>query len=306
MKLSIISPVYMAENIVDELVDKLVLEVEKIVDDFEIILVEDGSPDDSWEKVLNNCKKDNRVKGIKLSRNFGQHYAITAGIEHASGDINVILDCDLQDSPENIQLLIDSYKEGNEVVFTKRISRKHSFFKSINAKIFNFVFRFVSHKDFDVNAGTMILFGKKAREAFLSVNDHERLYLQLFKWVGFQKSMIPVKHSKRHSGKSSYNFFGLLKIAIQGFTSFSNKLLSLSIILGLTFSIIAFTSIVVIAVLYFVQGFMNGWASLISSIFLCTGIILFNLGILGLYIGKTFNQSKNRPLYVIDQQENLE
>ena len=135
--ISIVSPVYRAEKIVDKLVERITEEVSKITDDFEIILVEDGSPDNSWEAIERNCQKDQRVKGIKLSRNFGQHYAITAGLEYARGEITIIMDCDLQDDPAHIHLLYQKYKEGYDTVFTKRIRRKHSFFKLITEKIYN-------------------------------------------------------------------------------------------------------------------------------------------------------------------------
>lgn len=306
MKISIISPVYRAEKIIPELVRQIDQAVRSLSDDYEIILVDDGSPDQSWSEIQKETKKYPSLKGIKLSRNFGQHYAVTAALNYASGEATIIVDCDLQDQPEEIKKLIEAYKDGNEVIFTKRIVRRHSFFKAIYSAFFNFIFKWVSNKDFDVNAGSMVLIGKKARTAFLQIKDHDRLYLQLLKWVGFKNTTIPVNHSKRHSGKSTYNFIKLLKIALQGFTSFSNKLLYFSIILGLVFSAVAFISILIIVILYFTQGFQSGWASLISSIFLCTGIILVNIGILGLYIGKTFNQSKERPLYIVEQEINTE
>lgn len=304
MKVSIISPVYFAEKIIPELINQITKEVNNISSDYEIILVDDGSQDGSWEKIEEIAQNNPNVIGIKLSRNFGQHYAVSAGLKISKGEVSIIVDCDLQDKPSEIQKLIDAYKEGNEVVFTKRISRKHSFFKSISAYFFNVIFNWVSNKDFDVNAGSMVLIGANAKKAFLKVNDHDRLYLQLLKWVGFKNTTVLVEHAERYSGKSTYNFFTLLKIALQGFTSFSNRLLYFSIFLGIIFSALSFISICIIVLLYFIQGFQSGWASLISSIFLCTGVILVNIGILGLYIGKTFNQTKNRPLYIIEKKLN--
>lgn len=304
--LSIISPVYRAEKIVDLLVERIKEEVSKITDNFEIILVEDGSPDNSWEAIERNCKQDTRVKGIKLSRNFGQHYAVTAGVEIAQGATTVIMDCDLQDDPAHIHLLYQKYKEGFEIVFTKRIGRKHSFFKLITAKIYNFLFLWFSDSSYDTNVGSLVLFGEKVRTEFLRIQDKDRLYIQLLKWVGFQSTYIPVEHRNRQEGTSSYSFFKLVNIAVQGWTSHSYKLLKVSVYLGFFFLLVSSMGILSMVFLYFYKGFQLGLASVSLLLMFCTGLILISIGITGIYIGKTFEQSKNKPLYIIDKQLNIE
>jgi glycosyltransferase involved in cell wall biosynthesis len=304
--ISVISPVYKAENILDELVKRITSEIEKITSDYEIILVEDGSPDNSWQKIKENCAKNDKVKGIKLSRNFGQHYAVTAGIENSFGEYLIIMDCDLQDDPIFIKQLIYEAQNGNDIVYTKRKKRAHSFSKSMTSKIYNLLFTFFANKEYDVDAGSLILFSKKVAIEFLKIKDKDRLYLQIFKWLGFKSCTVEVVHNERFEGNSSYTLIKLIKLGIQGWTSHSDKLLKLSIYLGFFIASVSFALGLSIFVFWIYHPFQAGWPSLILSIFFSTGLILMSIGILGIYIGKTFEQSKNRPLYIIDNKLNYE
>ena len=186
--ISVVSPVYRSEKIVDELVKRLSESLSKITENYEIILVEDGGGDSSWKKIEENCYRDKRVKGIKLSRNFGQHYAITSGLSMASGNIIVIMDCDLQDDPDHINKLLDEFGKGYDVVFTRRIGRKHSFFKMITAKIYNSLFKMFSDKNYDLNVGSMTMISSRVKDEFLKLKDQDRLYIQLIKWIGFRST----------------------------------------------------------------------------------------------------------------------
>ncbi|HTH57358.1 MAG TPA: glycosyltransferase family 2 protein [Cyclobacteriaceae bacterium] len=304
--LSIISPVYKAEAIVDELVKRIHEEVLKITVDYEIILVDDGSPDSSWSKIGENCGRDAKVKGIKLSRNFGQHYAVTAGMAAANGKLIVIMDCDLQDDPSYISLLIDAYNHGNEIVFTKRIDRKHSFKKRISSWIYNLLFHFFSESRYDVDAGSLVLFTSTVRDVLLKLEDKDRLYVQMLKWVGYKNTYVAVEHKRRFSGESSYTLLKLIKLAMQGWTSHSARLLKLSVYGGFTLSLITFLISLVIVVRYFTEGFLPGWPSLFIAIMFSTGLILISIGIAGIYIGKIFEQSKRRPLFIVDKKINLD
>ena len=306
--ISIVSPVYRADKIVDELIKRIVEEVIKVTDDFEVILVEDGSPDNCWEKIKRNCAEDSRVKGIRLSRNFGQHFAITAGIEKAKGDCIVVIDCDLQDDPKYIPEMYNKIKEGYDIVYTFKEERKHSYFKNITATLFNLVFNYLlenkniqSHK----NIGAFSMISRKVADAFNSYNDFHRHYLMVLRWLGFKSCYLLVEHKERFSGTSSYTFSKLLKHAIDGITSQSDKLLRIFVNIGLIVSSLSFLSIMFIVILYFVQGFMSGWASLIVVLLFSTGIILTGIGVLGIYLGKTFEQTKNRPKYLIDEIINV-
>ena len=303
--ISVVSPVYKAERIVDELVRRLSESLSKITDNYEIVLVEDGGGDKSWVKIEENCIKDKKIKGIKLSRNFGQHYAITAGLNEASGDIIVIMDCDLQDDPEHIEKLFNEFKNGYDVVFTKRIGRKHSFFKMVTAKIYNSLFKIFSDKNYDLDVGSMTMISRRVRDEFLKLKDQDRLYIQLIKWVGFRSTYVPVEHRERYEGTSTYSMSKLFVTAIQGWTSYSDKLLRLSIYSGLIISFLSLLAGMSIVLSYFLLKYQPGWPSLIVAILFSTGLILMSIGITGIYIRKIFEQPKERPLYIIDEKLNL-
>ncbi len=303
--ISVVSPVYKSEKIVDELVKRLSESLSKITENYEIILVEDGGGDKSWLKIEENCRRDKRVKGIKLSRNFGQHYAITAGLSRASGDIIVIMDCDLQDDPDHINKLLDEFGKGYDVVFTRRIGRKHSFFKMITAKIYNSLFKMFSDKNYDLNVGSMTMISSRVKDEFLKLKDQDRLYIQLIKWIGFRSTYVPVEHRERYEGSSTYSISKLFVTALQGWTSYSDKLLRLSIYTGLIISVLSLLAALSIVLSYFLLSFQPGWPSLIVAILFSTGLILMSIGIAGIYIGKIFEQTKQRPLYIIDEKINL-
>ena len=303
--ISIVSPVYKAENIVMELVKRIISETSKITDNFEIILVEDGGPDNSWAKIEEEAAKDKRVKGIKLSRNFGQHFAITAGIESAQGDYVAVMDCDLQD--DYLPVLYQKALEGFDIVYTYKAARKHNFIKNFTANLFNRIFNYlVDNKNWKAhnNVGSYSMLSRKAVNAFCSFNDYQRHYLMVLRWLGFNNTYVEIEHKERFAGKSSYNFSKLMLHAINGITSQSDKLLRITVTIGILLSMLSFLSIIGIIILYFTRGLMSGWASLIVTILFSTGILLTSIGIAGIYTGKTFEQVKNRPKYIIDKRVN--
>jgi polyisoprenyl-phosphate glycosyltransferase len=307
--ISAVSPVYKAEKIVPELVKRIKDEISKITDNFEIILVDDCGPDNSWAKIEEEAIKDKRVKGIRLSRNFGQHFAITAGIENSRGDYVVVLDCDLQDDPIYIPVLYKKATEGYDIVYTFKQGRKHASWKNITANLFNKVFNYlVDNKDWKAhsNVGSFSMLSRKAANAFCSFNDYQRHYLMVLRWLGFNHTYVEVEHRQRFEGKSSYNFSKLMLHAINGVTSQSDKLLRINVTIGILLSMLSFISILVIIILYFTMGFKSGWASLIVVILFSTGVLLTSIGISGIYIGKTFEQTKNRPKYIVDKFLNKE
>lgn len=306
-EISIVSPVYLAEKIVDELVNRICVVCNQENYDYEIILIEDGSPDNSWDVIENNCKKNSRVKGIKLSRNFGQHYAITAGLTSSSGKYVVIMDCDLQDNPKYITSLYNKINEGFEIVYTQKKQRNHSAYKNILATLFNNIFNFlVDNKNmYNKNIGAYSIISRKVVDAFLLFKDTDRHYLMILRWLGFNNTFIEIIHDNRYEGKSSYNFIKLIHHAIRGITSHSDKLLRISTYMGFLITFLSIIAILTVVVLYFTHGFLSGWASLIISILFSTGLILSSIGILGLYIGRIFEQTKNRPLYIVEKQINF-
>lgn len=309
MKVSIVSPVYHSEKFIQELVYQIHKSIIEITDDFEIILVDDCGQDNSWQKIKEQGVLFPFVKGIRLSRNFGQHSAIKAGIDAANGDCCIVMDCDLQDDPKYFKNLIKKWEEGNDIVYTYKSKREHSYLKNLSAKFFNRIFNFlVENKTFEKsnkNIGSYSLISKKVMEAFKKYNDYQFHYLMVLRWLGFQFTYVNIKHRKRFSGKSSYTIKKLIDHALVAIIYQSDKLLKISIYLGFLISFLSILAVLLVFVLYFVNGFQSGWASLFILNSFFAGVILTAIGILGLYIGKTFEQVKRRPQYVIDKKINL-
>ncbi len=305
--LSIVSPVYYGSKLVEPLVARVSEEMRKLDVSYEIILVEDGSQDDSWLKIAAECGKDSRVRGLKLSRNFGQHPAISAGLHHARGDFVAVIDCDLQDDPKYIATLLAEARKGYDIVYTRKLKREHSWHKNLGAFLFNVAFNWLSENK-QVNSredvGAFSLLSRKVVDAFKAVNDYHRHYLLIVRWLGFKATYIDVEHAKRLAGKSSYSFRKLVAHAIDGITSQSTRLLRVSIALGLLFCLAALVAAMLLVTLYFTHGFKEGWTSVMVLILLSTGMILLSLGIIGAYLGKAFEQVKGRPLYIVEASLN--
>ncbi|MBL4752369.1 MAG: glycosyltransferase family 2 protein [Flavobacteriales bacterium] len=307
MKISIVSPVYFGEKLVQELVSRIIGTVSKITDDYEIILVEDGSPDKSWEEIQNACRANKKVKGIKLSRNFGQHYAITAGLQKASGDWVVVMDCDLQDRPEEITRLYEKAQEGYDTVFAQREFRQDSFIKRISSKIFYGLFSYLTDSDQDSSVANFGIYHQKVMSSILSMKDHVRYFPTMVQWVGFSSTKLGVEHNSRQEGKSSYSWAKLSKLAINNIIAFSNKPLRLTVRVGFMISFISF--IIGLQYLYrYLSGeiLVLGYTSLILSVWFLSGLIILILGIIGIYLGTTFDRVKDRPTYIIHKEINLD
>lgn len=304
---SIISPVYRAEKIVDLLVQKIEESVQAINPSFEIILVEDGGPDNSWDKIVENCRKNPKVRGIKLSRNFGQHAAITAGLEAARGEWIVVMDCDLQDDPEEIPRLFQKAQEGYDLVFAQRIERQDGFFKRLSSRLFYGIFSYLTDTPQDSSIANFGIYHRKVIQAILQMGDYIRYFPTQCRWVGFRKVVLPVVHASRHEGKSSYSLRRLLQLAANNILSFSEKPLWLMVKFGV---LTTFLSIGV-GVYYSIKFLLGqisepGYTSLILSIWFALGMLSIMLGIVGIYVGKTFEKTKNRPVYIVQEELNGE
>ncbi len=301
--ISVVIPVYKAEKCLYELYTRLKTSLEIVSEDFEIILVEDCGGDRSWEIIQELAKQDPRVKGIQFSRNFGQHYGITAGLDHCDGDWVVVMDCDLQDRPEEIPRLYEKAQEGYDVVLAKRKKRQHGFFKKLTSKAFYQVFNYLADLQYDAEVGNFRIISKQVVSDFLLMREQLRFFGGLVDWMGFPTASIEVKHDSRFEGKSTYTFKKLWKLAIDTIIAYSDKPLRLSIRVGFTISLLAFMGVIYIMTKSLLFGVsVTGWSSLIVSLYFLGGIIIANLGIIGIYLGKTFEQSKNRPLYLIRSQ----
>lgn len=304
--ISVVSPVYKAEQIVSELVKQVKDAVSIITEDFEIILVNDASPDKSWEKIEDECQKDKRIKGLNLSRNFGQHYAITAGLTFAKGEWVVVLDCDLQDRPDEIPNLYNKAQEGWDSVFAQRKVRNDSFFKKQFSKLFYSIFSYLTDTKQDASVANFGIYNRKVIDALLSMKDQIKFFPTMVQWVGFQKYYLPVKHSERYEGKSSYNFKGLMRLAFSSIIAFSDKPLRLTLKFG--FGIASLSLIVMLVYfLMYLTGHIEvlGFTTLILSFWFLAGMIIFILGIIGLYLGKVFEKVKDRPTFIVQNKSNI-
>lgn len=302
---SIVSPVYKAERIVSELVRRIKESVRVVSEDYEIILVCDGSPDNSWLAIKEECAKDKRVKGINLSRNFGQHYAITAGMHYSKGEWIVLMDCDLQDPPEEIPRLYNKALEGFEIVQSRRMHRKDGFFKRLSSKVFHVFFDWFSGMKTDSSVSNLGIYSRKVIDAFNEMQETSRSFGTLLSYVGFRKCTIDVEHSERYEGKSSYSFQKLMQLMFDVTISSSNKPLRIITEFGFLFSLLAFLLAIYNLIAHWVGIVtLQGFTTTVFSIWFVGGVVMMVLGVLGLYIGKIFNQVKQRPLFIVSEEIN--
>jgi polyisoprenyl-phosphate glycosyltransferase len=298
-------PVYGCYDCLNALYDRLIKAFKEINESYEIIFINDGSPDNSWEAIIELCQKDKKVTGINLSRNFGQHYAITAGLDQCKGEWIVVMDCDLQDRPEEIPKLLSKAKEGYDVVFAQRIKRRDNIFKRITSKMFHGTLSYLTNTEIDASIATFGVFHRKVIDAVCLMREQLRWFPTFVNWVGFRYTKMPVEHSRRISGRSSYSIKRLIELAVNVLVLNSNKPLKLVLMFGFIVSFGSFIYAVVTLVRY-LRGEIGvlGWASQIVSLWFLAGVIIFVMGIVGLYIGKIFDQIKERPLYIIRERIN--
>jgi len=306
-QISVVSPVYGCKTCLYELHSQLKKTLEKISIDFEIILVNDASPDNAWEIIVELAKKDNRVKGINLSRNFGQHYAITAGLDHCQGEWVVVMDCDLQDQPKEIIKLYDKALAGYDVILASRCQRTDSWLRKIFSNWFTKIYSYFTETHWDNTISNFGMYRRKVILNYLKMREHNRAFPIFVRWLGFNTTSVEVEHGARYAGKSSYNFGKMLNLAIESIVSQSNKPLRLTIKIGFFISFVSFFIGLLFIFKYVFFGIsIVGWASTMVSIWFVAGLVFANFGIFGLYLGKVFDETKNRPLYVISETMNIE
>jgi dolichol-phosphate mannosyltransferase len=305
--LSIVSPVYLGARFVHELVRQVREAAARVCEDYEIILVDDGSPDGSWERIREACAAHDNVRGIRLSRNFGQNHALTAALEASRGDMVVVLDCDLQDDPAAIPRLVEAARAGHDIVYTHKRGRERRGLKGIGGRLFHAAVSGLSDHDRMRSSsvvGNYSLLTRKVVDAFVRVRDCHRQYLGILRWLGFRATHVDVQHREREGGGTSYTFRKLVREAVNGITSQTDRLLYVSIAIGFVFFGASLLGALYIVVAWFVHGFREGWASVVVLILSSTGIILMSLGVTAIYVGKTFEQAKDRPLYVVAERLN--
>ena len=301
-KISIIIPVYNEKDNLNELYNKL----KKIMNEFfagfeyEIIFVDDGSKDGSFEILKSIHDTDNNVKIIKFSKNFGQHIAIKAGIDMADGDYTVLTDADMQDDPASINDLYGKLKEGYDVVIGIRENRQDGFFKKISSSLFFKTMNGLSKVKMQENQAMLRIFNKKVLNTLKNMQELSQNNGAFLAWMGFEQGTLPIRHQKRSKGKTKYTLLKSLRFASETIMNFSNKPLIYISIFGMFVSVcsIIFSIFIIYQKLFHDVGLI-GWASTVTFISFFSGMILFSLGVVGLYIGKLYQQSLGRPLYII-------
>lgn len=308
VKYSIIIPVYNEELVVRETYKRLKAVMEQTDGPYELLFVNDGSKDKTIDILKELSVRDEMVKYLDFSRNFGHQIAITAGMDYAAGEAVVIIDADLQDPPELMLEMIQKWKEGYEVVYAKRTKRKgETFFKKQTAHLFYRVLRALTDIDIPLDTGDFRLIDRKVCDQLVSMKERSRFVRGLVSWVGFKQTAIEYERDERLAGETKYPLKKMLRFSMDGITSFSYKPLKLASILGI---LLSFSSVIwMFIVLYlklFTESTVTGWSSLLMTMLFFNGVVLVMLGVIGEYIGRIYDEAKNRPLYILQDSRRVE
>ncbi|MBL9019505.1 MAG: glycosyltransferase family 2 protein [Myxococcales bacterium] len=300
--ISVVVPTYGCESCLEPLYAALVPVLEPIAKDFEIVLVEDHSPQADWAMIQALAAQDPRVRGVKLTRNFGQHNAIAAGLAEARGDWVVVMDCDLQDRPEVIPELYAKAQEGFDCVFVSRQGRTDKATKVAASKLFGIVSGRIAKTKNDSSIGTFSIISRRVVRELRQMRDSQRNYVVQVFWLGFPTAILPTAHGSRHSGESSYSFARSMRHAIATILSQSTRPLYASAMFGFLMALGAASTAIYLVIRKLTVGYgVEGWTSVVVSLWFLFGVLFLNLGILGLYLGSVFNEVKNRPPFVIER-----
>jgi dolichol-phosphate mannosyltransferase len=299
--LSVVIPVYGCADCLVALHARLTASIAGVTDDYELVLVDDRSLDDGWSVLQRLAAEDEHVRAFRLSRNFGQDGAITAGLSRARGEWVVVMDCDLEEAPEDIPRLWAAAGEGYDIVRTTRRGWRHSAFRRVTSRAYR---RLTLETDVRPDFSNMSLLSRQVVDAFLRLHDRDREYMIALDWLGFDSTTVEIEHHERHAGTSGYTLRRLTRAALDGMFFRSTVLLRLVVLLGFVVALIG----VIVAAFeiadYFIeaQKRVPGYTSLAVLLLVLAGFIIVSIGVVGLYVGRVFEQVKNRPLFLIDQE----
>jgi len=303
--ITVIIPTFYEEEVIDQTYKRLT-EVMSAYN-YELIFVDDGSTDKTVEMLKEMAKKDSNVRMISFSKNFGHQAGITCGLKYAKGDAVVIIDSDLQDPPEVIPKMIDLWQKGNDVVYGKRIQRKgESFFKRITAKVFYRVLRMFSDTDIPEDTGDFRLMDRKVVNAFNSMKEYNRYIRGMVAWLGFTQVPVEYVRDERFAGDTKYTLKKMLQLSYNGLYSFSFTPIRFIKSLGVLTLIFALGLIIYAIISKVTQDIVAGWASLMIALSIFMGIQLISLGVVGDYVARTYDESRGRPIYLIDEMMNID
>ena len=299
---SVVVPVYSCERSIETLCRQVESELSRFNKSLEIILVDDRSPDSSWDRIRDLSSRNPIVRGVRLSNNFGQQLAITAGLNLCRGEFIYVMDCDLQDEPSLMPKMYETLLEGYDIVLTRRVTRSHALWRRLAAKSYSSIASVLFGQKIDSSIGGFSLISRKVVNSFLSFQERNRHYLYILAWLGFKTTAVEYEQAGRLHGKSTYTLKKLIKHAVDGVIFQSSNLLSGVAFLGFVLALAGGLWILWLIFQALTIGLMPGWASLMSAIILSSGVTLISLATLGLYLGRVFDQVRSRPLYVIDSE----
>lgn len=304
---SLVIPIFNEQENLQELCQRFTRVMEGLNKSYEIIFVDDGSSDYSFQTLQNLHQKDRQIRVIRFSRNFGHHIAITAGLDHAQGQTIVLMDGDLQDAPEDIPKLYAKFKQGYDIVYATRQTRKDPFFKKLNSKIFYQVLKLIGNISIPTDVGIFRIMSHRAAHALSRCREQSRFIVGLMDWTGFSSVGVAIERQPRYQGKPKYNFFKSLKLAINAITSFSHFPLKLATYIGFLMALVSSVLAVYIVIKkLFFNVSTSGYTSIIVSILFLGSIQLIIMGIIGAYIGRIYTEAQNRPLYIIKEKIGLD
>lgn len=307
-EISVVAPVYGCHGCLEDLVDQVQAAIATMGVSFEMILVDDASPDGAWARIADLARTRPWLCGLRLSRNFGQHAAISAGIEHAHGRWTVVMDCDLQDVPSEIPAL---YRKANDeqldVVFAQRLERQDTAFKRLSSWTFFSVLGWLTGVAQDPSTANFGIYHRKVIQAVCQMPERDRSFPLMVKWAGFRTGKLPVQHQARAVGETSYTLRKLLKLSMNIALGYSEKPLRMVAGTGIVCSLVAFV-LVAMSLLRWWDGDIEvaGYTSIIGSVWLIGGLVMFCLGVVGLYVGQVFRNVQKRPYYIVADAVNDE
>ena len=306
-EISVVIPEYCGESMLPELLKRLHANLQTLTDSYEIILVNDCSPDHVWDAIRQVCAVDKRIVGLNLSRNFGEHYAISAGLRYARGEWIIVMDCDLQNRPEDIPALYRKAQEGWDVVHARRVHKQFGFLKRLSSRAFHAVYDWMTGHHSDSSIAEFGIYSARIIREYNKLGEVARSFNCLIEYLGFRVTSIDVEHDSRaDGGGSSYTFSKLFRLAMDSIIADSTRPLKLAVVAGFTMSFVSVIMAAYNVVAYFFEfDTVRGYTTTIFSIWFACGLLLFMMGILGLYIGRIFDQVKARPIFIVMDELNV-